>query len=48
MPGVLRRADLQHEQGDGDGENRIAEELEPRGIAFRAEPSAGSRRVVGR
>jgi hypothetical protein len=38
VPGVLRRADLQDEQGDGDGEDRIAEEDDPRGIAFRAEP----------
>jgi hypothetical protein len=48
VPGVLRRADLQDEQGDGDGEDRIAEEDDPRGIAFRAEPSAGSGWVVGR
>jgi hypothetical protein len=31
VPGVLRRADLQDEQGDGDGEDRIAEEDEPLG-----------------
>jgi hypothetical protein len=42
VPGVLRRADLQDEQGDGDGEDRIAEEDEPRRIAFGAEPSARS------
>jgi hypothetical protein len=41
MPGVLRRADLQDEQGDGDGDDRIAEEDDPRGIAFGAEPPAG-------
>jgi hypothetical protein len=48
VPGVFWRADLQDEQGDGDGEDRIAEEDEPRGVAFGAEPSAGSGRVVGR
>jgi hypothetical protein len=47
VPGVLRRADLQDEQGDGDGEHRIAED-EPRRIAFCAEPSAGSGWAVGR
>jgi hypothetical protein len=45
VPGVLWRADLQDEQGDG--EDRIAEKDEPLGMAFRAEPSAGSGRVVG-
>jgi len=48
VPGVLRRADLQDEQGDGDGKDRIAKEDEPGGIAFGAEPAARSGRVVGR
>jgi hypothetical protein len=29
MPGVLRRADLQHEQGDRNGDDRIAEKDDP-------------------
>jgi hypothetical protein len=45
---VLGRADLQDEQGDGDGEHRVAEEDDPRGVALGAEPSVGSSAIVGR
>ena len=39
---VRRGPDLQDEQGNGDGEHRVAEEDDPRGIAFCAESPAGS------
>jgi hypothetical protein len=35
--GVFRRPNLQDEQGDGDGDDSVAERDDPGGIAFRAE-----------
>jgi hypothetical protein len=46
VPGVLRGADVQDEQGDGNGEDRVAEEDKPPGIALGAETRAGSGRVA--
>jgi hypothetical protein len=37
VPGVVRRADLQDEQRDGDGDDRVAERDDPRRIALYAE-----------
>lgn len=40
VPGVLRRADLQNEQGDGDGEDRIAEKTTRSGLRSVPNPLA--------
>jgi hypothetical protein len=37
VPGIVRRADLQDEQGDGDGHDRIAERDDACWSALRAE-----------
>jgi hypothetical protein len=34
VPGVLRRADIQDEEGNGDGDDRIAELDDPHGITL--------------
>lgn len=36
-PAVMRRVDLQDEQSDGDGDDRVAEPNDPRRIALRTE-----------
>jgi hypothetical protein len=37
VPGVVRWVDLQDEQGDGDGDDRVAERDDPHRIALFAE-----------
>jgi hypothetical protein len=47
VPGVLRRADVQDEQGDGDAEDRVAEEDKPH-LPNRARQASPARGLLAR